>query len=199
MSFRKSLPLLTVFVLLVSSAARGQLAVYGTVTGERLSGITCLDPLGVCASSGGVVRPYGANFGGYYDFRNVGPVRLGLDVRGDVLKADKSAEFYQASSGLIRHYDALGGVRASFATPIRFIRPYGEFAVGFAKTNAASATLGTSSFSNYTEAKGIVGVDVPLLPYLDIRAIEFGGGALFGNGTHAVESIGAGLVFHTTR
>ncbi len=195
MSLRTSLPL---FAVLVSSAAHAQFAVYGTITGERMSGITCLDPTGVCASTDGVVRPYGANFGGYYDFRNVGPVRLGLDVRGDVLKGDKSAEFYQASSGLIRHYDALGGVRASLATPIRYIRPYAEFAVGYAKTNAASAVAGTSVFNNYTEAKGIVGVDVPLLPYLDIRAIEFGGGALFGNGTHAIESIGAGLVFHTS-
>lgn len=202
MSFRKSLPLFATLALLASPAARAQLAVYGTVTGERLTGLTCLDPSGVCASTGGVVRPYGATFGGYYDFRNVGPVRLGLDLRGDVLKADKSAQSYEASSGLIRHYDALGGVRASFATPIRFIRPYAEVAFGYAKTNAAgySATTGFTSDSNYTEAKGLVGLDVPILPYLDIRAIEFGGGALFGGGgSHGIESIGAGIVFHTSR
>ena len=201
MLFRKSLPLFAALALLVSPAARAQLAVYGTVTGERLSGLTCLDATGVCASTGGVVRPFGGNFGGYYDFRNVGPVRFGLHLRGDVLKANKSAQSYEASSGLIRHYDALGGVRATLATPIRFIRPYAELAAGYAKTNAAgySTATGISSYSNFTEVKGFVGVDVPILPYLDLRAIEFGAGALFGSGFHGTESIGAGIVFHTTR
>ena len=200
MLFRKSLPLFAALAFLIFPVAHAQLAAYGTVTGERLSGLTCLDPSGICASAGGVVRPFGANFGGYYDFRNVGPVRLGLDLRGDVLKSDKSAQSYEASSGLIRHYDALAGLRVSLATPIRFIRPYAEIAAGYAKTNAAgfAVTTGASNYNSYTEAKGFLGVDVPILPYLDIRVIEFGAGALFGSGTHATESIGAGVVFHTS-
>ena len=201
MLFRKILPLFAASALSISAGAHAQLAAYATVTGERLSGLTCLDPLSQCAATGGVVHPYGANFGGYYDFRTIGPVRFGVDLRGNVFSTSKSAQSYQASSGLLRQYSALGGLRASFATPLKFIRPYGEFAVGYAKTNAAgySTTTGINSYSNYTEAEGLVGVDVPVASFLSIRAIEFGGGALFGPNTHAVESIGAGVVFHTSR
>ncbi len=201
MLFRKLLPLFALVILFGSTAARAQIGVYATVTGERITGITCLDPSGQCAATGGVVHPYGATFGGYYDFRNVGPVRLGLDVRGGVLSANKSAQSYQASGSLIRHYSALGGVRASLATPIKYIRPYGEVAFGYGKTNAAgySVLTGINSYSNYTQAEGLLGVDVPVLPYLDIRAIEFGAGALFGSNTHSFQSIGAGVVFHSGR
>ena len=201
MLLRKLLPLFAASALSVPLAAHAQLAAYATVTGERLSGLTCLDPLGQCAATGGVVHPYGANFGGYYDFRNIGPVRLGVDLRGNVFATSKSAQSYQASSGLIRQYSALGGIRASFATPIRFIRPYGEFAVGYAKTNAAgySVVTGINNYSNYVQAEGLVGVDVPVAPFLDIRAVELGAGALFGPSSHGLESVGAGLVFHTPR
>ena len=201
MLFRKLLPLFAACALFFSAASKAQLAAYATVTGERLSGLTCLDPQGQCAATGGVVHPYGANFGGYYDFRNIGPVRLGVDLRGNVFSTSKSAQSYQTSSGLIRQYSALGGIRASFATPIRFIRPYGEFVVGYARTNAAGYdfTTGINNYSNYVEAEGLVGVDVPVASFLDIRAIELGGGALFGPNSHGLESVGAGLVFHTSR
>ena len=201
MLFRKFLPLFAATLFSISGAAHAQLAAYATVTGERLSGLTCLDPLGKCAATGGLVHPYGAGFGGYYDFRNIGPVRLGVDLRGNVFSTSKSAQSYEASSGLIRQYSGLGGIRASVATPLKFLRPYGEFAVGYAKTNAAgySVTTGMNSYSNYVEAEGLVGLDVPVTSFLSIRAIELGGGALFGPSTHAVESIGAGVVFHSSR
>lgn len=201
MLFRKFLPLFAAFVSVCPVAAHAQFGLYGTVTGERLTGFTCLDPTGQCAATSGVVDPFGGTFGGYFDFRNVGPVRLGVDLRGDVLSANKSAQSYQASGGLIRHYAALGGVRASFATPIKYIRPYGEVAFGYAKTNAAgySTLTGLSSYSNYTQVEGLLGIDVPVLPYVDLRAIEFGAGAIFGSSTHSLQSIGAGVVFHAAR
>ncbi len=199
--FRKLLPAFAVFALLCSAAAKAQFGVYATVTGERITGISCLDPTGHCAATGGVVDPFGGNFGAYYDFRNLGPVRLGFDLRGGVLSGNKSAQSYQASGSLIRHYSALGGVRASFATPIKYIRPYGEIAFGYGKTNASgySPVTGISSYSNYAQAEGLVGVDIPVLPNLNIRAIELGAGALFGSDTHGFQQIGAGVVFHTGR
>ena len=201
MLFRKVLPAFAPLALLCSTAVHAQLGAYATVTGERITGLTCLDPTGQCAAYGGVVDPYGATFGGYYDFRNLGPLRLGVDLRGGVMSANKSAQSYQASGSLIRHYSALGGVRASVPTPFKFLRPYGEVAFGYGKTNAAgySVTTGSSSYSNYTQAEGLLGLDIPLLPYLDVRAIEFGAGAMFGSSTHGFQSIGAGVVFHTGR
>lgn len=197
MLFRKLLPLFAVFALLCVTRAHAQIGVYGTVTGERISGLNCtqLNPIGVGNCTTGTVteKPYGANFGGFYDFRSIGPVRLGVDLRGGVLNTNKNNANNSASSDVIRHYTALGGVRGTVGTPIKWIRPYGEVAVGYAKFGPVY------HYANYTQVEGIVGVDIPILPFLDIRGIEFSAGEMFGPSSHGVQSIGAGLVFHTSR
>ena len=197
MSFRKFLPLVAVAASLFALPARAQFGAYATITGERVTGFQCQATNGPCASNDGSVRPFGSNFGVYYDFRNIGPVRIGADLRGGVMTANKSATEYQSGSGLVRHYDALAGIRGSIGTPIRILRPYAEIAGGYAKSNAAS--LDTTVYANYTQVQGLVGVDVAITPFFDIRAIELGAGALFGTGTHSTQSIGAGLVFHFPR
>lgn len=197
MLFRKLLPLFAVFALIYASPARAQFAVYGTVTGERMAGFTCQAVNSQCASSGGAVRPFGGNFGLYYDFRNLGPFRIGADLRGNVFSSNKSATEYLGGAGVVRQYGALGGVRASIALPMKILHPYVEGAAGYAKTNAASTT--PELYSNYTQVEGLVGLDIAVLPYIDLRAVEFGAGALFGPNTHGTLSVGAGLVFHMPR
>lgn len=187
----------TFLFLLCSIAVRAQLGVYGTVTGERMGGFTCTDPRGVCASSGGTVRPYGGSFGAYYDFRSIGPVRLGVDLRGSVLNSNKSATTYTSSTDAVRHYAVLGGVRGEFHTPFRWLYPYAQVSAGYGRTNAASTLV--TQYSNYTQVQGFVGADVPLLPMLDLRAIELGAGEVFGPSSHSIQSIGIGVVFHTAR
>ena len=208
MLFRKLLPLFAVAVLFAPRFAHAQLGLYGTFNGQRVTGFTCQATTGTCASPDGTVRPYGGNFGAYYDFRTVGPVRLGADLRGNIFSANKSAVEFQGGSGVNKFYGVLGGVRASIGTPITFLHPYAEAAAGLARTNAASAFVGTYQnptptnveiYSNFTQVEGLVGLDVTLFPYLDIRAIEFGAGALFGPSTHGTQSIGAGVVFHLPR
>ena len=197
MLFRKLLPLFALFAVFGSTAAHAQFGLYGTVTGEQVNNLTCTDlssnAVGACVTPTTTEKPYGANFGAYYDFRNFGPARLGVDLRGGVLNTNKNTVNNTSSRDFIRQYTVLGGVRASFNTPIHLIRPYGEIAVGYAKFGPVYA------YNTYTEAEGLVGIDVPVLPIMDIRAIEFGAGALFGSGTHSLQSIGVGLVFHTTR
>jgi hypothetical protein len=185
------------FLLLSSIAASGQTGVYGVVTGERMSGFTCQDPQGRCSATGGVVKPYGATFGGYYDFRSLGPVRLGVDVRGSVLNSNKSATTYSSSVDQIRHYAALGGLRGEFKTPFRWLHPYAQLSAGYMRSNAAETNPG--SYQNFTQVEGFAGVDVPLAPWMDVRAIELGAGAAFGPSTHSIQSIGIGVVFHTAR
>ncbi len=197
MSFRKLLPLLAAFVFISVCPARAQFAVYGTFDGERVSGFTCQALNAQCASTNGIVRPYGGNFGVYYDFRNVGPFRIGADLRGNVFNSNKSAVNYQGGAGVVKQYGALGGVRASIGVPIPILHPYAEAAVGYAKTNAAS--VDPILYSNFTQVQGLIGLDITVLPYMDIRAIEVGAGALFGPSTHATQSIGAGIVFHFPR
>ena len=199
MLFRKSLPLFAfaLFCCFCAFPAHGQFAVYGTVNGERAGGFTCQAVGGVCATTNGTVHPYGGVFGVFYDFRNLGPVRFGADLRGDIMTSNKSAVEYEGGAGVVRQYGALGGIRASVGTPITILHPYVEALGGYAKTNAASTNV--EVYSNYTQVQGLVGLDITVLPYLDIRGIEFGAGALFGPSTHSTESIGAGLVFHFPR
>ena len=208
MLFRKCLPFLAVVALFSSIAAKAQLALYGTFNGERVNGFTCQATNGACASPDGTVRPFGGNFGAYYDFRNLGPVRLGADLRGDVFSANKSAVEYQGGAGINKFYGVLGGVRASIGVPIPILHPYAEALVGYARTNAASANVGTFAsstptnieiYSGYTQVQGVIGLDIAVLPFLDLRAIELGGGSLFGSSTHSIESIGAGVVIHLSR
>ncbi|HEY4010849.1 MAG TPA: hypothetical protein VGM11_11915 [Acidobacteriaceae bacterium] len=186
-----------VLFLLSSVAARAQVGVYGTVTGERMSGFTCTVADGQCAASGGVVKPYGSIFGAYYDFRSIGPMRLGVDVRGSVLNSNKSATTYASSVDAVRQYSALGGVRGEFKTPFHWLHPYGEIAGGYMHSNAAS-TIPTN-YANYFQVEGFAGADISLVPILDLRAIELGAGGAFGSSTHSIQSIGIGVVFHTRR
>jgi hypothetical protein len=176
-------------------SAQAQAGVYGTVDGYRFNGVTCLDPQHQCASNDGTVRSFGGTFGALYDFKSYGPVRLGVDLRGGVQNSNKSASNYIGSTDVDRHYFFLGGVRGSVATPIKILRPYAQISAGFARTNDEL----TTNYQNYTQVQGFVGLDVSLLPMLDLRAIEFGAGEVFGPSSHSIQSIGAGLVFHLAR
>ncbi len=190
MSFRK-LVLLGVLALLCGAAsARAQFSVYGTITGERVGGFTCLDPQGRCAEKDGKERPFGSNFGAFYDFKTFGPARIGADLRGGVTNSNKSALEYGTSSNLVRHYSALAGPRASFRTPIHALQPYAEILGGYARYNDGGIT------TQYGQIQGVVGLDVSIIPFLSLRAIELGEGALFGSGSHNTQSIGAGVVLH---
>jgi hypothetical protein len=186
-----------VLFLFSAVGARAQFAVYGTVTGERMSGFTCSDPQGQCSASGGVVKPYGSTFGAYYDFRSIGPMRLGVDLRGGVLNSNKSATTYASSVDLVRQYSALGGLRGEFKTPFSWLHPYAQISAGLMHSNAASTAF--STYQNYTQLQGFAGADVTLLPILDLRAIEVGAGEAFGPSSHSIQSIGIGVVFHTPR
>jgi hypothetical protein len=198
MEVMKSMNLRRIFLpgllaALSCAAAHAQLGVYGTVSAENFRSVTCIDPRG-CASSGGLVRPYGGTIGAYYDFRNYGPVRLGADVRGVFLNSNKSAVTNSGGTDYTRHYSGLGGARATFRTPFKVLRPYLQVSAGFARTNAASTV-----YQNFTQVQGFAGLDLALFSNVDFRAIEFGAGELFGPSSHGVQTIGLGIVFHTTR
>jgi hypothetical protein len=194
-----------VLFLLSAVGAHGQIGVYGTVTGERVGGFTCRVTGGQCASAGGVAKPYGSSFGGYYDFRSIGPIRLGVDVRGSVLNSNKSAVTDNSSVDFARFYSALAGVRGEFRTPAKWLHPYAQVSAGLGRSNAdfpASAEFPNGSsrnYQNFTQVEGFVGADITLLPILDLRALELGAGEMFGPSNHSIQSIGIGIVFHTPR
>jgi hypothetical protein len=194
--------------------AHAQFGVYFGYTGERLGGIPCKSFIGTannCSATTATltgsgtstaltdaVNPSGIYFGGYYDFKTVGPVRLGVDARYYDMKSNKSAATSAGGPNSTSANTILGGVRGTFHTPISWLRPYGEIAAGRTSTDAAN---GPGSFSSYLRYQGFAGVDIKVFPILDLRAVEVGIGnmnAIGGSSSSiSVRSIGASVVFHT--
>jgi hypothetical protein len=196
-------------------AARAQFGAYFGYSGERLGGITCLSMLqtpaipcsatsaavagsGPSTSSTDAVNPSGIYFGGYWDFKTLGPVRLGADVRYYDMRSNKSASSPQGGPNSTSANTILGGVRGTFHTHYSWLKPYGEIAFGRTSTNAADTP---GPFLSYIRYQGFAGVDIKILPVLDIRPVELGLGDMSpignGSGSISVRSIGAALVFHT--
>lgn len=200
-----SLPLLTCI-------ARAQLGVFANFQGNRIGGFICNAqlpatlPAQPCGSDSNSMTLFGGGVGAYYDFFNLGPVRLGAELRTTVFSGSKSASRYYSSN--YRLYSTLGGVRASFNTPIRLVKPYVVGSVGVARTNLYRTNPYVQPAADYNDPakrttnlqyQGFAGVDLRLLPYLDFRLIELGVGGLAGSfpqdGNHFLKSIGTGVVF----
>jgi len=191
-----------------SITARAQLGVYGIYSATEFSGIQCYDPQGQCSSAGGKVSPTGGWGGIYYDFRTFGPVRLGIDVRGGTEHANKSAVSAAGGQNITTSHAVLGGVRGSFHTPIRWVKPYAQVSFGWNRTDASDPTLTEvnglfeHTNDNFLQYEVFGGADLQIASFLDFRALELGIGNMnrFGSGTGTasvgVRSIGAGVVVH---
>jgi hypothetical protein len=94
-------------------------------------------------------------FGFYFGLRHYGPLDLSADVRGDLSK-----DIY---SGIL-------GPRLAVKIPILPIRPYGEFLFG--GSSYSTLSNGVRDASNFTY-RGVVGVDVTLIPHFDWRVVDF--------------------------
>ncbi len=207
--------LLAVLPLALAPLARAQGAVYGMVTAQNLGSLT-YSTVGTGTASTPVTRtngsfsPIGGVGGVYYDFRNIGRVRLGVDLRGSIASSTHGADPTSAGSGG-RLYTAMGGVRATFPTRYKLLAPYVQGSVGFARTDGGrtpnASFNGALPFENGhividhgLAYQGFAGLDLKVLPLMDIRIAEFGIGAISGitnqSGAHLLESVGVGLVFH---
>jgi hypothetical protein len=180
----------------------------------QLSGITCFEVASVgCSSTGGKVNPQGVQAGAYYDFRNIGPMRLGVDFRGGSMRSNKSATSSAGGKDTTDLYNALLGVKGSFHTHFSWLDPYVQISAGYAKSNATlpvGAGLATSfplprTEDNFLMYEGFAGVAIPIFPMIDLRPVELGignmnrfgsGGGLDGPSSIGVKSIGASVVFH---
>jgi hypothetical protein len=195
-------------------AARAQAGVYVGFQATQLSGITCFEVAPVnCSSTGGKVNPQGVQAGAYYDFRNIGPMRLGIDFRGGTMHSNKSATSSAGGKDTTDLDNALLGVRGSFHTHYSWLSPYVQISAGYAKSNA-TLPIGTglvTSFplprteDNFLMYEGLAGLTVHIFPLIDLRPVELGignmnrigsSGAGDGPGSIGVKSIGASVVFH---
>jgi hypothetical protein len=196
---------LTSVLFAASTVASAQLSAYGTVTVRHLSDINYTQ--GTTTHTDGTINPVGATGGLFYDFRTIGPIRLGADLRGSLVNSTQGAyTSYNAGGGHIG--SGLAGLRATFHTPFLPLKPYVQGSVGVARTNFGTqynnglATTGISSstgiqYSTHLEYDGFAGLDISVLPVLDFRVVELGYGAIEGNShTYPVGSLSTGIVFH---
>jgi hypothetical protein len=187
-------------------AAQAQLGIYGSYAGDKLSGIQCFSPSPVACSNNtasgatGSVNPSGFWGGAYFDFKNLGPVRLGLDARGGEGHANRSASTSVGDKNATEEYSAMGGVRASIKTKYNWLKPYAQIDAGWTRSNATESVH--INFDNFLRYELFAGADLRLSSFLELRAVELGIGNMnrIGNGTGTssvgLKSIGAGIVLH---
>jgi hypothetical protein len=212
MSFRKAVLLLAAIVLASTASAQAQFGVYGEFTVNRLGNIASSpqpQPPNSTSSAferANTVDPLGGTGGIYYDFLQLGPVKLGADLRGSILTTKRGA--YVNFDGPGAHiYSALGGIRGSFHTPIKSLKPYIQVSAGLGRSDyglyvsrpASNEPLPNLIFSNF-QYEGLVGLDIKLLPIMDWRVAELGYGGLDPFGTYGhnypIKQVSMGFVFH---
>jgi hypothetical protein len=212
MNFRKAVFFLAAVAIASCVSASAQVGVYGMFTADELSN-TASSPLPLPPNSSGSafarsnsVAPLGGTGGAYWDFMKLGPVKLGVDARGSIMTTKRGAYINFDGPGA-RIYSVLGGVRASFHTPIAALKPYIQGSVGLGRSDyglyvgrpASSAPLPNVIYSNF-EYEGLAGLDVRLLPVLDWRMVEFGYGGLNPFGTYShnypIKQVSMGFVLH---
>jgi hypothetical protein len=204
MIFRKAVFFLAAVAVATTASAHAQFGAYGMFTVDRLSNIASSPLPGVPnAPRLNTADPLGGTGGVYYDFMKLGPVKLGADVRGSVLTTKRGAYVLSNESGT-RIYSALGGIRASFHTPLAPLKPYIQVSAGLGRSdyglsNTVPNTGHIIIYNNF-EYEGLAGLDIKLLPIMDWRVAEFGYGGLdpFGALSHnyPIKQVSMGFVFH---
>jgi hypothetical protein len=201
--------------------AQAQAGVYFGYSATKFSGITCNSGStpstavpcsnGTAAGGSGSVNPSGLFVGGYYDFKTYGPVRLGGEVRYMDDRSNKSAANPTGGSNATSANTILAGVRGVLKTHYDWVKPYGF--IGFGRTSSnvtepngtfvdTTSTVPVRQNDSFFQYEVFAGVDIRVLPYLDLRPVELGIGNMnrFGSGSGSssagVKSIGAGIVLH---
>jgi hypothetical protein len=207
MILRKAVLFLAAVAVTTSTSSHAQVGVYGMFTVDRLSNIASspllppnsTDP---AFARSNYVNPLGGTGGVYYDFMKLGPVKLGADLRGSILTTKRGAYLSFNGPGA-RIYSVLGGVRGSFQTPVKSLKPYLQISAGLGRSDYglfSSGGSGPNAIHSNFEYEGLAGLDIKLLPILDWRVAEFGYGGLdpFGTNSHnyPIKQVSMGFVFH---
>ena len=192
--------LLLLAVLLAAPAAPAQIiSVYATFSGTNASGL-------VNGNSGNVISGYtptttthfspGVGAGVTLGILPIGPVHLGLDLRGATRPGNDGYDLIMA------------GPRLGLKLPVIRFKPYVQASGGYLRTRTTLVNSGLPPGSQLTADYGafevLAGVDYALLPILDLRVIEVGGGRAYEltaagvSNTYQVSlfTINSGLVLH---
>ncbi|RXH56368.1 hypothetical protein [Granulicella sibirica] len=153
-------------------ASHAQIGVYGELSATHIKNPNN----GVSTSANLGDNNYwttGGTVGVYDDFFHLGPLSLGPDLR---FSGASGAKF------------GLGGARLAFHPPIFPIKPYVEALVG-----GISASNLTNTKSSTLTYEVLGGIDYTLIPHVDFRAIEIGGGQL-SDASRSMLTVSTGLV-----
>ena len=194
--------LVVTIVLLSFVAAHAQaVSIYATSSSDRFSNVQT----GAVLTSSGYqeqyVSPWTSGIGGgvTLNFIPSGPIRLGFDLRGSTRPGTVGAD------------TAMGGLRVGFSPPLLRLKPYVQASGGYVETRTVNVstnpanpttTIGGTFSNKYAAWEILGGVDVPILPILDFRVIEVGGGTGLnipgGSSTPNISlfSVSSGLVLH---
>jgi hypothetical protein len=212
MILRKAVLLLAAVAVITTTSSYAQVGVYGMFTVDRLSNIASspvpLPPNSTAAAfaRANTVDPLGGTGGVYYDFLKLGPMKLGADLRGSILTTKRGAYINFNGPGA-RIYSLLGGVRGSFQTPVKSLKPYLQISAGLGRSDyglysgrpASTQPVPNVIYNNF-QYEGFAGLDIKLLPILDWRVAEFGYGGLdpFGTNSHnyPIKQVSMGFVIH---
>jgi hypothetical protein len=93
------------------------------------------------------------------NFLPVGPIKLGIDLRGSTRPGTVGAD------------TAMGGFRVGINPPLIPFKPYIQASGGYVATRTASAS------KEYAAWEILGGIDFPLVHFLDLRLVEVGGGS----------------------
>jgi hypothetical protein len=196
---RRILPVLLALFFTATAAQAQAFSIYGTFSPAHLSNV---ETGAVYSATSGYVNQttsyWSSGFGGGLtaNFLPIGPLRIGFDLRGSVKPGSIGANY------------ALFGFKVGVHPPVLKFHPYGQFSVGYLSSSTtnvstpAGQTTGSIGgiFANKYAAYEIMGgVDYPLIPHLDVRVIELGGGgALHIGGSYnpSLFTINSGVVLH---
>ena len=130
------------------------------------------------------------------NFLQLGPVKLGFDLRGSTKPGTNGID------------TALLGFKLAVKPPLLPIKPYVQVSGGYVATRtgnvstltngAAVTTIGGTFTNQYAAFEGMAGVDYHLLPFVNLRLLEVGVGKGYNSGiSFGAANVSQNLTFFT--
>lgn len=154
------------------------LSVYGTFSPTHVSNVATGSVLnGTANYTEQFASNWTPNIGGGLTFGAlpIGPIRIGLDLRGST------------KSGTVGSDLAMAGIKLGIKIPLVALKPYVQVSGGYLATRTHNVSTGTttanSTFENrYAAYEVLGGLDTHLLPFVDLRIVEIGVGQGYNTG-----------------
>lgn len=196
----QALPFCLLVAALAPSPARAQaVEVYATFSPTHLSGVRNGNSLLPTINNGYTSTSFwtpGVGGGVTFNVLPLGPLKLGIDLRGSTMPGTNGSD------------TALAGIKLGASLPAIRLKPYVQVSGGYLSTRtrvttgAATGYPETDKFAAY-ELFG--GLDYSFLPFFNLRLIEAGAGRGYnvsgigdtaGNYQVTIFTLNTGVVFH---